>query len=196
VILMTATLRQAWVAIRFLLVMTVVLGVLYPLGVYAVGRVVPARADGSYVTTRDGVVVGSALVGQQFHGAQYFHSRPSAAGADGYDALSSSGSNLGPNNEDLVAAVQERIAAVAEEEGVSRDLVPADAVTASGSGLDPHISPAYADLQVARVARERGLPVADVQRLVAESTDQPVLGFLGDPGVNVLRLNLALDELG
>lgn len=193
---MSATLRQAWVAVRFLLVMTVLLGVVYPVGVYAVGRVVPARADGSYVTSSDGTVVGSALIGQQFDGAQYFHSRPSAAGADGYDALSSSGSNLGPNNEDLVTAVQERLAAVAEEEGVSPQDVPADAVTASGSGLDPHISPAYAQLQVARVARERGLPASEVQRLVTESTDAAVLGFLGEPGVNVLRLNLALDELG
>jgi K+-transporting ATPase ATPase C chain len=193
---MSATLRQAWVAVRFLLVMTVLLGVVYPVGVYAVGRVVPARADGSYVTSSDGTVVGSALIGQQFDGAQYVHSRPSAAGADGYDALSSSGSNLGPTNEDLVTAVEERIRAVAEEEGVSAEAVPADAVTASGSGLDPHISPAYAQLQVARVARERGLPVSEVQRLVTESTDAAVLGFLGEPGVNVLRLNLALDELG
>lgn len=195
-IAMSATLRQAWVAVRFLLVMTVLLGVVYPVGVYAVGRVVPARADGSYVTSSDGTVVGSALIGQQFDGAQYVHSRPSAAGADGYDALSSSGSNLGPTNEDLVTAVEERIRAVAEEEGVSAEAVPADAVTASGSGLDPHISPAYAQLQVARVARERGLPVSEVQRLVTESTDAAVLGFLGEPGVNVLRLNLALDELG
>jgi K+-transporting ATPase ATPase C chain len=196
VIAMNATVRQAWVAIRFLLVMTVVLGVVYPVGVYAVGRAVPGRADGSFVTGKDGAVVGSALIGQQFDGAQYFHSRPSAAGADGYDALSSSGSNLGPNNEDLVTAVQERLAAVAAEEGVLPDQVPADAVTASGSGLDPHISPAYAELQVARVARERSLPVADVRRLVSESTDSAVLGFLGEPGVNVLSLNLALDQLG
>ena len=102
---MSATIRQAWVAVRFLLVMTVVLGVVYPVGVYAVGRVVPARADGSFVTTQDGTVVGSALIGQRFDGVQYFHSRPSAAGTDGYDALSSSGTNLGPNNEDLVSAV-------------------------------------------------------------------------------------------
>jgi K+-transporting ATPase ATPase C chain len=196
VIAMTATIRQAWVAVRFLLVMTVVLGVLYPVGVYAVGRLVPARSDGSFVTTKDGAVVGSTLIGQQFDGATYFHSRPSAAGADGYDALSSSGSNLGPNNEDLVSAVAERIAAVAAEEGVSPERVPADAVTASGSGLDPHISQSYADLQIARVARERGIPVADVQRLVTENTDGSVLGFLGDPGVNVLRLNLALDQRG
>lgn len=193
---MSATIRQAWVAVRFLLVMTVVLGVVYPVGVYAVGRIVPARADGSFVTTQDGTVVGSALIGQRFDGVQYFHSRPSAAGTDGYDALSSSGSNLGPNNEDLVSAVQERRATVAEEEGVRPDEVPADAVTASGSGLDPHISQAYADLQVARVARERRISVEVVRQLVVESTDGSVLGFLGDPGVNVLRLNLALDRLG
>jgi K+-transporting ATPase ATPase C chain len=190
----TTTWRQAWVGLRFLLVMTVVLGLLYPAALLLVGRLVPDTADGSYVAGSDGTVVGSALIGQAFDGAEWFHPRPSAAG-DGYDALSSSGSNLGPNNPDLVAAIEERIEEVASENGVRRDEVPADAVTASASGLDPHISPAYAAIQVSRVAAARGLEIDEVEALVAEHTDGPVLGFLGDPGVNVVTLNLALSEL-
>jgi K+-transporting ATPase ATPase C chain len=190
----TTTWRQAWVGLRFLLVMTVVLGLLYPAALLLVGRLVPGTADGSYVAGSDGTVVGSALIGQAFDGAEWFHPRPSAAG-DGYDALSSSGSNLGPNNPDLVAAIEERIEEVASENGVRRDEVPADAVTASASGLDPHISPAYAAIQVSRVAAARGLEIDEVEALVAEHTDGPVLGFLGDPGVNVVTLNLALSEL-
>jgi K+-transporting ATPase ATPase C chain len=190
----TTTWRQAWVGLRFLLVMTVVLGLLYPAALLLVGRLVPGTADGSYVAGPDGTVVGSALIGQSFDGAEWFHPRPSAAG-DGYDALSSSGSNLGPNNPDLVAAIEERIDEVASENGVRRDEVPADAVTASASGLDPHISPAYAAIQVSRVAAARGLEIGEVEALVAEHTEGPVLGFLGDPGVNVVTLNLALSEL-
>jgi K+-transporting ATPase ATPase C chain len=190
----TTTWRQAWVGLRFLLVMTVVLGLLYPAALLLIGRLVPGTADGSYVAGSDGTVVGSALIGQAFEGAEWFHPRPSTAG-DGYDALSSSGSNLGPNNPDLVAAIEERIEEVASENGVRRDEVPADAVTASASGLDPHISPAYAAIQVSRVAAARGLEIDEVEALVAEHTDGPVLGFLGDPGVNVVTLNLALSEL-
>ena len=193
---MTTTLRQAWVGLRLLLVMTVLVGVLYPVSVFLVGRAFSAKADGSFLSNANGSLVGSDLIGQQFDGAQWFHSRPSAAGADGYDALSSGGSNLGPTNPDLVATVGERKAAVAAENGVDASAVPADAVTASASGLDPHISPAYAAIQVARVARERGVSAAVVERLVADSTDAPGLGFLGEPGVNVLRLNLSLSELG
>ena len=193
---MTTTLRQAWVGLRLLLVMTVLVGVLYPVSVFLGGRAFSAKADGSFLSNANGSLVGSDLIGQQFDGAQWFHSRPSAAGADGYDALSSGGSNLGPTNPDLVATVGERKAAVAAENGVDASAVPADAVTASASGLDPHISPAYAAIQVARVARERGVSAAVVERLVADSTDAPGLGFLGEPGVNVLRLNLSLSELG
>jgi K+-transporting ATPase ATPase C chain len=190
----TTTWRQAWVGLRFLLVMTVVLGLLYPAALLLIGRLVPGTADGSYVAGSDGTVVGSALIGQAFEGAEWFHPRPSAAG-DGYDSLCSSGSNLGPNNPDLVAAIEERIGEVAGENGVPRDQVPADAVTASASGLDPHISPAYAAIQVARVAAARGLTIDEVEALVAEHTEGPVLGFLGDPGVNVVTLNAALSEL-
>jgi K+-transporting ATPase ATPase C chain len=161
----------------------------------------PARADGSLVTDADGTVVGSSLIGQSFTDAdgtplpQYFQSRPSAAG-DGYDAAASSGSNLGPENPDLIAAIEERRAAVADLEGVDPADVPVDALTASGSGLDPQISPEYADLQVPRVARERGMTEDAVRALVAEATTGPGLGFLGQAGVDVLDLNLALDRIG
>lgn len=190
-----ATVRQAWVGLRLLLLMTLIVGVLYPAAITLVGRLVPDRADGSLLTGPDGSVVGSRLIGQAFEGDQWFLPRPSAAG-DGYDALSSGGSNLAADNPQLVQDVEERKAEVAEREGVAPDQVPADAVTASGSGLDPHISPAYAELQVARVAKARGLSEDQVRALVEQSTDQPALGFLGEPGVNVLQLNLALESLG
>lgn len=194
--------RTTWphvaVALRAMLVLTVVLGVGYPLLVTGLGRAMPARADGSLVTDADGRVVGSSLIGQSFTDAdgeplpQYVQSRPSAAG-DGYDAAASGGSNLGPENPDLVAAVEERRAAVAELEGVDPADVPADAVTASGSGLDPHISPAYAELQVPRVAAARGMTEDEVRDLVRDATTGPDLGYLGQAGVDVLTLNLALD---
>ncbi len=196
--------RTTWshlvVSLRTMLVLTVILGVAYPLLVTGLGRLLPARADGSLVTGADGAVVGSSLLGQSFTDAdgaalpRYFQSRPSAAG-DGYDGAASSGSNLGPENPDLVAAIEDRRAAVAALEGVDPATVPADALTASGSGLDPQISPEYADLQVPRVAAERGLPEDEVRGLVAAATTGPDLGFLGQAGVNVLELNLALDRL-
>ena len=196
--------RTTWshlgVALRAMLVLTVILGIAYPLLVTGLGRLMPARADGSMVTDADGTVVGSSLIGQSFVDAdgaplpEYVQSRPSAAG-DGYDAAASSGSNLGPENADLVAAIEDRRAAVAELEGVDPAAVPVDALTASGSGLDPHISPDYAELQVPRVAAERGLPEDQVRDLVASATTGPDLGVLGQAGVNVLELNLALDRL-
>jgi K+-transporting ATPase ATPase C chain len=192
---MNATMRQAWVGLRLLLLMTLIVGVVYPAAITVVGRLMPDRADGSLLTGPDGSVVGSRLIGQGFEGDQWFVPRPSAAG-DGYDALSSGGSNLAADNPDLVQTVEKRKAEVASREGVSPDEVPADAVTASGSGLDPHISPAYAELQVARVAKARGLAEDQVRSLVEQSTDEPGLGFLGEPGVNVLALNLALESLG
>jgi len=197
--------RTTWshlrVALRAMLVLTLALGVAYPLLVTGLGRLMPGRADGSLVSGPDGSVVGSALIGQAFTDAegaplrQYFQSRPSAAG-DGYDGAASSGSNLGPENPDLVAAVEERRDAVAALEGVDPADVPADAVTASGSGLDPHISPAYAELQVPRVAAARGLAARDVRAAVAAATTGPALGYLGQAGVDVLELNVALDRLG
>ncbi|UQN29345.1 potassium-transporting ATPase subunit KdpC [Brachybacterium kimchii] len=184
------------VALRTLALATLVLGVGYTLVVTALAQVLaPARADGSLLE-RDGRVVGSALLGQSFADSDgnalpgYFQSRPSAAG-EGYDAGASGGSNLGPENPELTARITERRVEIAAREGVAPSAVPADAVTASGSGLDPDISPAYAALQVDRVARERGLAPETVRRLVAQHTDHPVLG---PPGVQVLALNLALDE--
>jgi K+-transporting ATPase ATPase C chain len=186
--------RQVVTAVLAFLVLTVLTGVAYPLAVTSVAQVAfPGRADGSLVE-RDGVVVGSRLIGQTFTGPQYFHPRPSAAG-DGYDAMSSSASNLGPTNEELLSAVQDRIAAYRSENGLAAgEKVPVDAVTSSGSGLDPHISPANARLQAPRVARERGIPIDDVLALVDEHTDDRSLGFLGEPGVDVLGVNLALDS--
>lgn len=189
------TVRQAWVSVRFLLVMTVVLGVAYPVALFAVGRIVPGTSDGSYVSTTSGAVVGSALIGQSFDGAEWFWPRPSAAG-DGYDALSSGGTNLAADNPDLVQAVAERKAALAAANGVGPDAVPADAVTASGSGLDPDISPDYARQQVARVASARGIDPMLVSGLVDEATQGRLLGFVGEPRVNVLRLNLSLESVG
>jgi K+-transporting ATPase ATPase C chain len=152
--------------------------------------VFPHKANGSLIE-RDGAVVGSELIGQQFTGPEYFHGRPSAAG-DGYDAAASSGSNLGPTSAALVERVESDAAAVRAENDLADDApIPVDAVTASASGLDPHISPAYAHLQIPRVAAERDMSQEDVQRLVEENTGN---GLLGEPRVNVLGLNLALDE--
>ncbi|WP_263055066.1 potassium-transporting ATPase subunit KdpC [Curtobacterium sp. RIT-PI-V] len=191
-----STVRSAGVAIRLTLLATVVLGVGYPLAVWGVGQgVFHEQANGSMVTSSDGKVVGSSLVGQSFDGKsadEWFQSRPSAAGEKGYDANASSGSNLGPNNSDLLKAVKERQQAVAKADGVPVSEVPADAVTASGSGLDPDISPEYALQQVQRVASARGMSADDVRALVTEHTESRQLGFLGEPVVNVLELNLAL----
>ncbi len=192
---MNLVLRQAWVGLRLLVVMTVVLGVAYPVAMFALGRVVPGTADGSYVTDAKGSVVGSALIGQSFDGDRWFLPRPSAAG-QGYDALSSGGSNLAADNPDLVKAVSERRAAAAKADGTDPAAVPPDAVTASGSGLDPDISPDYARQQVRRVATARGLDPAVVSRLVDDHVQGRLLGFIGEPLVNVLELNLALEQLG
>jgi K+-transporting ATPase ATPase C chain len=190
--------RQFATAIRALVVATVVLGIAYPLSVTLAAQVaMPGRADGS-LTSVNGVTVGSALVGQSFADAtgaadpRYFQGRPSAVG---YDGAGSGASNLGPENPDLIATIGERKAQVAARDGVSPDQVPADAVTASASGLDPDISPEYAQEQVQRVAAARGLDPQAVRRLVNEKTEGRMLGFLGSPTVNVLALNIALDEL-
>lgn len=168
---------------------------LYPLAVTGFSKVVfPEKADGSLIVDRGGKVVGSELLGQNFSGPGYFHPRPSAAGANGYDAASSSGSNLGPTSQKLADLLKERVAAYRTTNGLAENQpVPADAVTASGSGLDPHITPANAALQAARVAKARGLAPEKVAELVASHTDGASLGFLGEDGVNVLKLNLVLD---
>ena len=197
--------RQYWVAIRAMIVLTVALGVAYTFVVTGIGQLaLPAQANGSMIT-QDGTTVGSALVGQAFTDKkgnplpQWFQSRPSAAtsnGPAGYDAAASSGSNLATGNPAQVKAVQDRTAAIEKLDGVPASAIPSDAVTASGSGLDPHISPAYALLQVKRVAEARGLPEATVKKLVESRIQARDLGYLGDPTVNVLQLNLALAQLG
>jgi potassium-transporting ATPase KdpC subunit len=192
---MSSTLRQAWVALRFLVLMTLVLGIAYPVFVWGIGRVVPGTADGSFVTSASGKVIGSSLIGQSFDGPTWFHPRPSAAG-DGYDALSSSGSNLAVDNPDQITAVTERKAAIVADDGADPSAIPPDAVTASGSGLDPDISPEYAYLQVARVAEARKLDAAAVRSLVDQHITGRILGFIGEPRVNVLELNLALEQTG
>ena len=170
---------------------TLLLGGLYPLAVTGVAQVAfPDQANGSLVRDRDGAVRGSALIGQPFAEGRYLHPRPSAAG-DGYDASASSGSNLGPLNPDLKAAVAERAIAIRAEDGAGP--IPADAVTASASGLDPDISPAYARLQAQRIATARGVSVQQVQRIIDRSVQTPLLGFIGQPRVNVLMTNRALD---
>ena len=193
--------RTIWVATRTMALFTVVLGVLYTLLITGVGQLLlPAQAGGSTITTADGIRVGSSLIGQSFTDEggnplpNYFQSRPSAAGT-GYDGGASSGSNYGPENEHLVTAIAERKAQVAAFNGVSEADVPADAVTASSSGLDPHISPAYAKIQVERVASARGLRADDVRRILDAHIEGPNLGYLGDSTVNVLELYVVLYEL-
>ena len=193
--------RQYWVAVRAMLVFTVVLGLAYPLAITLIGQVaLPAQANGSLVRSSDGTVIGSSLIGQSFTDAdgairpEWFQSRPSAAG-DGYDGAASSGSNWGPENADLIQAITDRQAAISKLDDVPVDEIPADAVTASASGLDPQISPAYARLQVERVAAARDLPEADVRALVDAAEQAPDLGYLGEPTVNVLNLNIALAQL-
>jgi len=190
---MRGFIRQLTPAVVAIVVFTVLCGIVYPLVVTGVAQVAfHKQANGSLIKA-DGVVVGSKLIGQQFSDAKYFHPRPSAAGT-GYDGLASSFSNLGPTNPDFLKTVDERVAAYRKENGLTATQeVPVDAVTASASGLDPEISVANATLQADRVAQARGLPVKNVLALVAEHTDGRQFGVLGDPGVNVLELNLALD---
>ncbi len=169
---------------------------LYPLVVYGIAQVAfPHKANGSLITAKDGTVRGSELLGQIFTEAKYFHPRPSAAGG-GYDAANSSGSNLGPTSQKLKDALKDRITAYRAENGLKEtDAIPADAVTASGSGLDPHISLRNAELQATRVAKARNLGADKVGELIKQNTDSADLGILGEPGVNVMKLNLAMDNL-
>lgn len=194
-------LRHFGTGLRLLLILTVLLGVLYPLALSGIGAIVaPAQAAGSRVSDASGRVVGSSLIGQSFLDGdgnpdpRWFQPRPSAAG-DGYDAMSSGGSNLGPESRDLLAAIQERRAQLAEFNAVAPASVPADAVTASGSGLDPEISEAYARLQVERVAKARGLDRAVVDEAVTRHVRSTPWWLPGQDGVNVLELNLALEQL-
>jgi K+-transporting ATPase ATPase C chain len=190
---MRAFVRQLGPAVLGVLVFTVLCGLIYPLAVTAVAQVAfHDKANGSLIKV-DGQVVGSRLLGQQFAAPRYFHPRPSAAGT-GYDGLASSASNLGPTNPDFLSSIDERVAAYREENSLpARQLVPVDAVTASGSGLDPDISVANAKLQAARVAEARGMTVDDVLRAVDAHTSGRQWAIFGEPAVNVLELNLALD---
>ena len=189
-------LREIKVAALAALGLLIILCGVYPLVVWGIAQVAfPGQANGSLVEVR-GKVVGSALLAQNFEGPQYFHPRPSAAGDTGYDGTSSGGSNLGPLSQKLVDQVKERLEKYRTENNLpAGTLVPADAVSASASGLDPHISPQNAGLQVARVARARKLSEHQVKGLIQTYVEGPDLGFFGEPGVNVLLLNLALDRL-
>jgi potassium-transporting ATPase KdpC subunit len=182
--------RNLLIAVLMTIVTTLLLGIVYPLVVTGVAQVLfPANANGQLIE-RDGKMVGSRIIGQAFSSAGYFRSRPSAAGT-GYDAANSAGTNLGPTNKKLVDAVKAAVDAAKQENPAVP--VPIDLVTSSASGLDPHISPAAADFQVPRVARERGIPEDEVRRLVSVHSAGRQFGILGEPVVNVLELNLALD---
>jgi K+-transporting ATPase ATPase C chain len=176
------------------LILAIVCCGLYPLVVWGIAQAAfPNKANGSLIVDKDGTVRGSRLLGQNFTADKYFHPRPSSAG-NGYDASNSGGSNLGPTSQKLRDGLAHNVADYRTQNGLATNApVPADAVTASGSGLDPHISLQNADLQASRVAKARGIPVEKVRELIKQNTDPADLGFLGDPGVNVLSLNLALD---
>jgi K+-transporting ATPase ATPase C chain len=185
--------RYLWPAFAILLAMTLVTGVAYPAIVTAVAQVAfPSQANGSMIVV-DGRTVGSSLIGQAFSEPQYFWGRPSGAGADGYDASGSAGSNLGPTSKDLIDRISAEVDRLREANGGGP--VPVDLVTTSASGLDPHISPAAAEYQVARVAGARGMTETDIRAAIARHTEGVLLGFLGQPRVNVLELNLDLDGL-
>jgi K+-transporting ATPase ATPase C chain len=179
-------------AVRMTIATTVLLGIVYPLLVTGLAQIIfPKQANGGLIHGKDGVLVGSRLIGQPFSGPGYFHSRPSAAGAAGYDASASSGSNLGPTNAQLITRVNGDVAKLqAENPGTP---IPVDLVTTSGSGLDPDITPAAAQFQIRRVAGERKISDSEVARLVLENSENRQWGFLGEARVNVLELNLALD---
>jgi len=184
-------------SVMAVVVLAVVCCGIYPLAVFGVAQTLfKDKANGSLIYDKTGTnVMGSALLGQQFTGDKYFNSRPSSAG-NGYDAANSGGSNLGPTSQKLRDAIRDRVADYRKRNGLKdTDPVPADAVTASGSGLDPHISLRNAELQTPRVAKTRGLPEEKIRELISQNTDPRDWGLLGDPGVNVLKLNLALDRM-
>jgi potassium-transporting ATPase KdpC subunit len=178
-------------AVLMTIATTILLGVIYPFAVLALARIMPEKANGQLIS-RNGSVIGSSIIAQPFTGPAYFHPRPSAAGTNGYDAANSSGSNLGPTNRKLVERVATDTAALHQENPAQP--VPVDLVTTSGSGLDPHITPAAAGFQIARVATARGISEVDLRNLVNAHIEPRQWGFLGEPRVNVLELNLDLDN--
>jgi K+-transporting ATPase ATPase C chain len=181
-------------AVLMTIVTTVLLGLIYPLAVTGLAQIIfPDKANGSLIKRADGTLAGSRVIAQPFSSPGYFHSRPSAAGVNGYDAGASAGSNLGPTNQKLIDRVKADVAKL-QQENPGRP-VPIDLVTTSGSGLDPHISPAAAEFQLPRVARERGISADDLRAIVAAHTEGRQFGFLGEPRVNVLELNIDLDRL-
>ena len=187
---MSKIIRQAF---ALLVLLTALTGIVYPLVVTGLAQLACAHAANGSLLARDGKVVGSALIGQPFSDPKYFWSRPSATAPFADNSAASTGSNLGPSNRALTDAVRQRIEALRAADPGNTEPVPVDLVTASGSGLDPHISPAAAAYQIARVARVRGIPLEDVRKLVAAATEKRQLGLLGEPRVNVLALNLSLD---
>jgi K+-transporting ATPase ATPase C chain len=192
---MKTFLKELWTSIAATVVLCVVVSGIYPVLIWGIGQVLFShQANGSLVES-NGQVVGSELLAQGFSGARYFHPRPSAAGT-GYDPTSSGGSNLGPTSQKLIDGIKANATQYRQENGLAEEaIVPADAVTASGSGLDPHISLQNAQMQTPRVAKERGVSEEVVRAEVTKATDNPLFGIGGDPGVNVLRVNLALDRL-
>jgi K+-transporting ATPase ATPase C chain len=187
-----SAIAQIRAALVSTVLLTLLLGVGYPLVVTGVAHLAfPKQAEGSLIRDADGHVIGSSLIAQGFAKPEYLHPRPSAAGNDGYDASGSSGSNLGPTNPDLAKRIAKDADAL--RAAGAGGMIPPDAVTTSGSGLDPAISPANARLQAARIAAARGAPLAEVQKVIDAHTDAPALGVLGQPAVNVLEANLALD---
>ncbi len=187
--------KQLWSIIAVFLMLTLITGIVYPLVVTGIVQVAfPHQADGSLIVKGD-KIIGSELIGQSFDDPKYFWGRPSATSAFPDDSSSSSGSNLGPTNPDQLKAVSDRVKALRDADPGEKDLIPVDLVTASASGLDPQISPAAAEFQVSRVARVRGLSKAKVRQIVTANTEGRTFGFLGEPRVNVLKLNLALDEI-
>lgn len=180
-----------------MLAFTFLLGIIYPLIVTGIGQTMLHRkANGSLIYDHSKKVIGSELIGQSFQQPEYFHPRPSFAGKNGYNAAQSSGSNLGPTSQKLIDAVKSRVAAYRAENELAADvLIPADAVMASGSGLDPHISVENAYIQASRIATIRGISIQSVENLIKERTEQPFLGLFGQKRINVLRINLDLDEL-
>src|ERR1700691_107366 len=187
-------LSQLWPALRINIFLTILLGIGYPLAVTGISQLVFAHQANGSLITKNGQVIGSELIGQNFTKPEYFQPRPSAAGNDGYDPTASGGYNYGPTNQKLIDRVKASVAKFHKDNPDYQGPIPADLLTGSGSGLDPDISPASAQAQAARVAKARGISVDQISRLVAQYTKPPDLGLLGEPRVNVLKLNLALDQ--